>query len=129
MNHQQIEAMTFIGVTEVGVRNAYRVDQGVSPEQMQASAVLAFGDRVSMHPEMFDLAMAAPFLYQQLTRCFGHIQKLIEFGDQSQQPNSEIRFLMPQLQQMQDAIVLAQQVAQLGVANVAKSFDKDGNPK
>lgn len=89
-----------------------------------AGHFVAFGPRITADPALRNLFLAAPTMYQTLSRQYEALQGLIDLIDGL--PNTaELDKLQASFVEMQNGLLLAQRVAQVGIEKVANSLDTD----
>lgn len=123
LDHNQIEGLLFFEdpVTHnvIGAAKAAPLDV--------SGHFVAFGPRVTVDPMLSNLFLAAPTLYQTLSQQYQAIQGLIEIAERLPQ-TPELDKLQSSFIEMQNAMLLAQRVAQVGIEEVANSFDRPQKP-
>ncbi len=123
LTHSNIEGLMFF--VDPDTRNTIGVAK--ADPQNVAGHFVAFGPRVTVDPALSNLFTAAPTLYQTLTEQYKALQGLIELIDTL--PNSaELGKLQRSFIEMQNACLLAQRVAQVGIEEVAKTLDSSSKP-
>ena len=119
LDHSQIEGLLFYQhPTTQNYIGAPKAD----PLNLAGSFV-AFGPRVTVDPMLTNLFLAAPTLYQTLSQQYNAIQGLIEIAERLPQ-TPELDKLQSSFIEMQNAMLLAQRVAQVGIEEVANSLDR-----
>lgn len=120
LDHQQIEGlMLFEDGTTQNVLGCAKAD----PSNV-AGHFVAFGPRITADPALRNLFLAAPTMYQTLSRQYEALQGLIDLIDGL--PNTaELDKLQASFVEMQNGLLLAQRVAQVGIEKVANSLDTD----
>lgn len=126
MKHEEIEeAMFFV---DPDTNNVIRVDKGNAAATPQERCVMVFGPRITVEPSFVELLIAAPMMYQTLTHQYKALQLLLNMAD-AQPQTPELSQLVTMITEMQNAVLLAQQVAQFGIEKVANSLDADKRSK
>lgn len=118
LTHSQIEGLMFF--VDPDTRNTI----GVAKADLQnvAGHFVAFGPRVTVDAALSNLFTAAPTLYQTLTEQYKAIQGLIELIERLPK-TPELDKLLSSFIEMQNGMLLAQRVAQVGIEEVAKTLD------
>ena len=119
LDHSQIEGLLFYqDPTTQNYIGAPKADPF-----NQTGSFVAFGPRVTVDPALYNLLAAAPTMYQALSMQYNAIQWLIEIAERLPQ-TPELDKLQSSFIEMQNAMLLAQRVAQVGIEEVANSLDK-----
>ncbi|WZB35723.1 hypothetical protein FtMidnight_43 [Enterobacteria phage FtMidnight] len=114
MNHIEISGLTMFKDPDTG----NTIATGSVP------TTVAFGSRIAPLPELENLLIAAPYLYNALTHQFNSLQVILDNLEKSAVQSEELEAFRNGLIQMQNGVLLAQRVAQIGIDEVAKSLDK-----
>jgi hypothetical protein len=121
MEHSVIESLLFWQDPETG--NVIASDKAAP---LTVGAVV-FGPTLPVATPFFNLLVAAPMLYQQLSLQYNGLQSLLDLIDALPQ-TAELSQLSNMLTQLQNGCLLAHRVAQVGINEVAKSLDSSSNP-
>lgn len=119
LDHKQIEG--FMLYVDPDTNNAVGTSKN-EPRNM-AGQFIAFGPRVAPDPALFNLLVAAPMLYQQLTLQYQALQGLIDLIERLPQPTDDGAKLTKAFIELQNGCLLAQRVAQVGINEVSKTLD------
>lgn len=120
LDHAQIEGlMLYEDETTGNVLGCAKAD----PSNV-AGHFVAFGPRITADPALRNLFVASATMYQTLSRQYEALQGLIDLIDGL--PNTpELDKLQTSFVEMQNGLLLAQRVAQVGIEEVSKTLDTD----
>lgn len=118
LDHNQIESLMLY--VDPDTKNAVGTSKQ-EPRNM-AGQFVAFGPRVTPDAALFNLLVAAPMLYQQLTLQYQALQGLIDLIDNMPQTEDGAK-LARSFIELQNGCLLAQRVAQVGIEEVSKTLD------
>ena len=116
MEHSVIESLLFWQDPESG--NVVASDKAAP----LAGGAVVFGPLLPVAPPFFNLLVASPMLYQQLSLQYNGLQSLLDLIDALPQ-TAELSKLHEMLTQLQNGCLLAQLVAQKGIEEVSKTLD------
>lgn len=116
MEHAQIESLLFWNDPETG--NVIASNKAAP----LAGGNVVFGPSIAVQPAFFNLLVASPMLYQQLSLQYAGLQSLLDLIDALPQTN-ELAQLSTMLTELQNGCLLVHRVAQVGIEEVAKSLD------
>lgn len=120
LDHSQIEGLLFF--EDPVTHNVIGAAKG-APLDM-AGHFVAFGPRITVDPQLKNLFLAAPTLYQTLSQQYQAIQGLIEIAE-GLPATPELDKLQRSFIEMQNGMLMAQRIAQVGIEEVANSLDTD----
>lgn len=121
MNHNEIEALMLF--VDPDTKNAIGAAKANPSDFSRHFA--AFGPRLAPDPAITNLLVSAPMLYQTLSQQFMALQVLVDMAEAISPQTDDLRKLCRSLTEMQNAIMLAQRVAQVGIDDVAKTLDSE----
>lgn len=123
MQHKEIEALMLF--VDPDTQNAIGAAKANPSDFSRHFA--AFGPRLAPDPAIMNLLVAAPMLYQTLSQQYMALQVLVDMTEAVEPQTDDLKKLARSLLEMQNACLLAQRVAQVGIDDVAKTLDTPSN--
>lgn len=120
LTHAQIEGLLFYKDPDsLNIFGTSREDPS-NPE----GQFVAFGQRITVDHALENLFLAAPHLYQTISQQINAMQTLVDIIDRmpTNYVTPELNKLKKSFIEMQNACLLAQRVAQVGIDEVAKTI-------